>query len=158
VLQGAITGSHRVACSALESHGHCMLLLAWLRLLTAAGQRDRPATDPAARSPSPPARPLPSHSAPSTRRRLVSPARSPLAGERSPPACATFRLTPPLATTRLPPLLHAAPEPRPCAPPQPSSACAPPLLPLALRAPPIQGDLALAARALHALAARARGT
>jgi len=31
-------------------------------------------------------------------------------------------------------------------PPQPSSACAPPLLPLALRAPPIQGDLALAAR------------
>jgi len=131
-----------------------MLLLAWLRLLTAAGQRDRPATDPAARSPSQPARPLPSHSAPSTRRRLVSPARFPLAGERNAPACAAFRLTPPLAATRLPPLLHAAPEPRPCAPPQPSSACAPPLpspacapqLPLALHAPPIQGDLALAAR------------
>ena len=127
MLQSAITGSHRVACSALESHGRCVLLLAWLRLLTAAGQRDRPATDPATRCPSPPACPLPSHSAPSTHRRLVSPARSPLAGERSAPACATFRLTPPLAATRLPPLVHATPEPRPYAPPQPSSVCAPQL-------------------------------
>ena len=89
----------------------------------------------AARSISPPARPLPFHSAPSTRRRLVSPARSPLAGERSPPACAAFRLTPPLAATRLPPLLHAATEPRPCAPPQPSPVCAPPL-PSPASAPP----------------------